>query len=147
MQQLTTSDAMFLYMEHAASYGHVCGLQLFDGPRLPQVREGQEYDDHMEAFLQMVPFSRRRLVEMPLKLGHPYWINDPDFDLEYHWRQTAVPSPGTREQVEQVVSRIAARPLDRARPLWELYEVEGIDAGEKFAIFTKIHHSAADGPR
>jgi WS/DGAT/MGAT family acyltransferase len=145
MQQLTTSDAMFLYMEHPSSYGHVCGLKIFDAPRLPQVRSGQAYDDHMEAFLQMVPFSRRRLVEMPIKLGHPYWVDDPDFDLEYHWRQTAIPSPGTREQVEQVVSRIAARPLDRARPMWELYEIEGLDDGEHFAIFTKIHHSAADG--
>jgi WS/DGAT/MGAT family acyltransferase len=72
-------------------------------------------------------------------------VNDPDFDLEYHWRQTAIPTPGTREQVEQVISRIASRPLDRSRPLWELYEVQGIDGGEHFAIFTKIHHAAADG--
>lgn len=145
MQQLSSNDAMFLYMEHATSYGHVGGLQILEGPKMPEVRSGEDHDGHIEAFLQTVPFSRRRLVELPLRLGHPYWIDDPDFDLEYHWRQTAIPSPGTREQVEQVVSRIASRPLDRTRPLWELYELEGIEHRTKWGVFTKIHHAAADG--
>jgi hypothetical protein len=92
MQQLSTNDAMFLSMEHATSYGHVCGLEIFEGPKVPVVHEGEELDGHMEAFLQMVPFSRRRLAEMPIKLGHPYWVDDADFDLEYHWRQTAISS-------------------------------------------------------
>jgi len=145
MQQLSTNDAMFLYMEHATSYGHVCGLEIFEGGKVPVVREGEEFDGHMEAFLQMVPFSRRRLAEMPVKLGHPYWVDDPDFDLEYHWRQTAIPSPGSREQVERTVSRIAARPLDRSRPLWEIYELEGINDASQCGLFSKIHHCAADG--
>src|SRR5205085_5781804 len=74
-----------------------------------------------------------------------YWVDDPDFDLEYHWRQTAIPSPGSREQVERTVSRIAARPLDRTRPLWEIYELEGINDASQCGLFSKIHHCAADG--
>jgi diacylglycerol O-acyltransferase len=145
MQQLTTSDAMFLYMEHASSYGHVGGLQVLDSSRVPVVREGQVHDDHIEAFLQMVPFARRRLVELPLKLGHPVWVEDESFDLEFHMRQTAIPAPGSPRQVERVLSRIASLPLDRSRPLWEIYEVEGLDGGTHAGMFTKIHHAAADG--
>jgi diacylglycerol O-acyltransferase len=145
MQQLTTSDAMFLYMEHASSYGHVGGLQVLDAPRVPKPREGKVYDDHIEAFLQTVPFSRRRLMELPFKLGHPVWVEDATFDLDFHMRQTAVPAPGTPHQVERILSRIASLPLDRSRPLWEMYEVEGLDAGTHAGLFTKIHHAAADG--
>lgn len=145
MEQLTTSDAMFLYMEHATSYGHVGGLQILEGKSVPKPRDQQTLEDHTEAFLQMVPFTRRRLVELPLKLGHPLWVNDPDFDLEYHVRQTAIPAPGSPRQVEPVISRIAARPLDRTRPMWEMYEIEGIDKGKRCGVYTKIHHCAADG--
>jgi diacylglycerol O-acyltransferase len=147
MDQLTTSDAMFLYMENATNYGHVGGLGVLDAPKVPtyEVREGQVLEDHTEAFLQMIPFSRRRLLELPLKLGHPVWINDPDFDPEYHIRQIAVPAPGSPQQVEQILSRIASRPLDRSRPLWEMYEIEGLDGGKHAGVYTKIHHAAADG--
>ena len=82
---------------------------------------------------------------MPLGLDHPYWVEDPAFDREYHERFIAVPAPGTDRQLEELVSRIASRPLDRSRPLWETYLIEGVDEGRSFALYSKTHHCAIDG--
>ena len=82
---------------------------------------------------------------MPLGLDLPYWIEDPDFDLDFHVRHHAVPPPGTPQQLSDVVSRIHARPLDRSRPLWELYVIDGVDDGRMAATFTKVHHATIDG--
>ena len=89
------------------------------------------------------PFTRR-LVEVPLRLDHPYWIKDPDFDLEYHVRQTALPSPGAEEQLLRLAARIASQRLDRGKPLWELWIVEGLE-GNRFAVISKTHHALVDG--
>ncbi len=145
MQRLTAGDAMFLYMENATNYGHVGGLQILDAPAVPKPRTPEEDEAHMEHFLQTVPFARKKLAEVPLGFGHPFWVDDADFDLEYHWRRTAIPGEGTPEDVERVISRLAARHLDRRRPLWEFHEVENIDGGQRSGIYTKIHHAAADG--
>ena len=98
----------------------------------------------LERIDQLAPF-RRRLVEVPLGLDLPYWIEDPDFDIDFHVRHHAVPAPGTPQQLAEVVSRIHARPLDRSRPLWELYVIEGVDGGTKIAQLTKVHHATIDG--
>ena len=98
----------------------------------------------LERIDQLAPF-RRRLVEVPLGLDLPYWIEDPDFDIDFHVRHHAVPPPGTPEQLGEAISRIIARPLDRARPLWELYVIEGVDNGRLIAQLTKVHHAAIDG--
>ena len=82
---------------------------------------------------------------MPLGLDLPYWIEDPDFDLDFHVRHHAVPPPGTPQQLSDVISRIHARPLDRTRPLWELYVIDGVDGGRMAATFTKVHHATIDG--
>jgi WS/DGAT/MGAT family acyltransferase len=87
---------------------------------------------------------RRRLVEVPFGIDHPYWIEDPQFDLDFHVRHTAVPPPGDDDQIAELVARIIGRPLDRSRPLWETYVVEGLP-GNKFALLTKVHHATIDG--
>lgn len=145
MRQLNGVDVSFLNMETPTTFGHVSSLNLFDPSKAPG-GGGLEATKQliMERIDQLAPF-RRRLVEVPLGLDLPYWIEDPHFDLDFHVRHHAVPPPGTPEQLSEVVSRIVARPLDRNRPLWELYVIEGVDDGRLIAQLTKVHHAAIDG--
>src|SRR6202011_4279343 len=94
--------------------------------------------------LSLLPPFRWRLVDVPFGLDYPYWIDDPDFDLDFHVRELALPPPGTDAKLSEQVARIFARPLDRARPLWELYLIHGLEGGY-VALMTKIHHSVVDG--
>lgn len=145
MRQLSGMDVGFLNMETASNFGHVCSLNIYDPTGVPG---GAGIDAMKQIILeridQLAPF-RRRLVEVPLGLDLPYWIEDPDFDIDFHVRHHAVPPPGNPEQLAEVVSRIVARPLDRGRPLWELYVIEGVDNGRLIAQLTKIHHATIDG--
>lgn len=145
MRQLSGIDVSFLNMETPTMYGHVCSLNIFDATSVPG---GAGLDATRQMVLerldQLAPF-RRRLVEVPLGLDMPYWIEDPDFDVDFHVRHAAVPPPGTPQQLSEVVSRLIARPLDRRRPLWELYVLEGVDGGRLIAQLTKIHHATIDG--
>ena len=143
MQQLTGVDATFLYMETSATFGHVSSLIIYDA----KGGDGASYERTKEIFaerLHLLDPMRRKLVEVPFNLDHPYWVEDPDLDLDFHIRQTAVPPPGGDEQLADLVSRIIARPLDRSRPLWELYVIYGLPEG-RIAQLTKIHHAAIDG--
>jgi diacylglycerol O-acyltransferase / wax synthase len=143
MQQLTGVDASFLYMESPTTFGHVSSLILYD----PKGTDAAGYEETKRLFgerLHLLEPMRRRLVTVPFDLDHPYWIEDPDLDLDFHIRQTAVPPPGTDEQLAELVSRLIARPLDRSRPLWELYVIYGLESGH-IAQLTKIHHAAIDG--
>lgn len=143
MEQLTGVDATFLYMETNATFGHVSSLIIYD----PKDGPGATYERTKQVFaerLHLLDPMRRKLVEVPFNLDHPYWIEDPDLDLDFHIRQTAVPPPGGDEELADLVSRIIARPLDRTRPLWELYVIYGLPEG-KVAQLTKIHHAAIDG--
>src|SRR5688500_8460515 len=94
--------------------------------------------------LPLLPPMRWRLVEVPFKLDYPYWVDDPDFDLDFHVRELALPAPGSDEQLAEQTARIFSRPLDRARPLWELYLIHGLPDGN-VAMLTKIHHALIDG--
>ena len=94
--------------------------------------------------LPLLPPMRWRLAEVPFGLDYPYWVDDPDFDLDFHVRELALPPPGTDEKLAEQVARIFSRPLDRARPLWELYLIHGLEHG-RVAMLTKIHHAAIDG--
>lgn len=144
MQRLTGLDASFLYLETPSSHMHVAGLMILDpadvegGVTLERVKEvyGQR--------LHLAPPFRRRLAEVPFGLHHPLWIEDPDFDLDYHIRSTALPSPGSTEQLSTLVSRLSAIKLDRSRPLWEVWVIEGLEDGN-VAVLTKVHHAAIDG--
>jgi WS/DGAT/MGAT family acyltransferase len=145
MEQLTGLDATFLNMETSTTYGHVSGLAIFDPSTSPGKPAGlEEIKQTIEERIHLLPPYRRRLVEVPLGLDHPYWIEDPDFDLDFHVRHIGLPPPGDAHQLSEQVSRIVARPLDRSRPLWELYFIEGL-AGGLVAQLTKIHHCAIDG--
>ena len=143
MKQLTGLDATFLYMETPSTYGHVSGLSIYDRPS-PDFDPLQAWRDQIERRLHLLEPLTRRLRNVPFNLDHPFWIEDPDFDLDFHVRHTAVPPPGGDEQVQDLVARIIARPLDRARPLWESYVIDGL-AGDRFGILTKIHHATVDG--
>lgn len=145
MKQLSGIDVSFLNMETASVFGHVSSMNIYDPTGVPG-GAGLEATKRiiLERIDQLAPF-RRRLVEVPLGLDLPYWIEDPDFDIDFHVRHHAVPPPGTPEQLAEVVSRIVARPLDRNRPLWELYVIEGVDNGRLIAQLTKIHHATIDG--
>jgi WS/DGAT/MGAT family acyltransferase len=144
MQRLTGLDATFLYMETPASPMHVASLMILD----PSGKEGGwSYDDVMAVYrerLHLAPPFRRRLVNVPFELHHPLWIEDPDFDLAWHVRHIAVPPPGTREQLETLAAHLMSIPLDRNRPLWEAWIIEGLE-DDKVAVITKVHHAAIDG--
>jgi diacylglycerol O-acyltransferase len=145
VKQLTGLDTSFLNMETATTYGHVSGLALFDPSSAPN---GSASVEDVKALIMerihLLPPYRRRLVEVPLGLDHPYWIEDPDFDLDFHVRHIGLPPPGDEHQLAELVSRIIARPLDRNRPLWELYIIEGLENGY-VAHLTKMHHCTIDG--
>ena len=151
MRQITGGDAFFLYTDKQSGHQHISILYIYDqstvkgGPlRFKTILE------HVQGRLGASPMFRQRLVEVPLNLDYPYWINDPDFDLEFHVRHIALPKPGDWRQLCIQVSRLHARPLDMARPVWEMYVIEGLDNIDFlpegcFAIMTKVHHVAIDG--
>jgi diacylglycerol O-acyltransferase / wax synthase len=141
--RLSPLDASFLFAEDRTRAMHVGGVMTFAPP------EGAEFD--MDAFaaligrrLALVPRHRQKVREVPAHLGLPVWVDDADFDLDYHVRRSALPRPGTDEQLRALVGRLIARRLDRSRPLWEIYLVEGL-AGGRFAVVTKTHHAMVDG--
>jgi WS/DGAT/MGAT family acyltransferase len=145
MRQLTSLDAQFLALENGRQAGHVGALAILDPSTKP--RGELDVDDLRELILQRLPLLpplRWRLAEVPLGLDYPYWVDDAHFDLEYHVRELALPSPGSDEQLSEQVARIFSRPLDRARPLWELYVIQGYQDG-CVAMLTKIHHALIDG--
>lgn len=144
MQQLTGIDASFLHMETPTTYGHVSSLTVYDPAGAPGGGGYEVTRRIVESRLHLLAPLRRRLVEVPLGLDLPYWAEDPDFDLDFHVRHHAVPPPGDDRQLAEVVSRIVARPLDRTRPLWELYVIEGLEHGY-VAQLTKMHHATIDG--
>ena len=145
MRQLTSLDAQFLAVESARVYGHVGSMAVYDPTTAPggSVEVGDICRLLGERIHQLPPF-RWKLVEVPFGLDLPYWIEDPDFDLDFHIRESAVPPPGDEVQLARTVARIFARPLDRNRPLWELYLIHGLKGG-KVAMLTKVHHSVVDG--
>lgn len=143
MQRLSGLDAGFLYMETPTLLMHtlkVLLLEPLDGRALTL----EEALSAIEQRLPLLPLARSRLVEVPLGLHHPLWVEDPDFDLAAHVRSLRLPTPGTREQLDDVIAELASRPLDRARPLWELWLLEGLEDGALCALL-KIHHAVADG--
>ena len=120
---------------------HIGGVLMFEGPPPPF----EDFLDHIRSRLHLVPRYRQKLATPPLESGHPLWVDDPCFNLEFHVRHTALPKPGTEEQLLRMVARIHSQPLDRSKPLWENWLVEGLDGGRHFAIISKSHHALVDG--
>jgi diacylglycerol O-acyltransferase len=140
MDRLSAVDATFLHQEKATSHMHIGGLVICDGPPPSH----QDFIDHLTRRLDQVPRYRQKLALPPLQTGRPLWVDDPTFNIEYHVRHTALPAPGDEPQLLRLVSRISSQRLDRSKPLWELWLVEGLSDG-RFAIISKTHHSLVDG--
>ncbi len=143
MRQLSALDTTFLYMETANSYGHVSSVSIYRRPE-PGYDAYSGFRKVVEQRLGVLEPMRRRLVKDPLDLDRPYWVIDPDFNLDFHVRHLAIPAPGTMAQLETQVARLASRPLDQSKPLWESYVIDGLP-DDRFAVFTKMHHAAVDG--
>jgi diacylglycerol O-acyltransferase / wax synthase len=143
MKQLSGLDASFLYMETPTTYGHVCGLAIYERPS-PDFDPFAHVHQRFGAMVGQLEPMRRRLAEVPFGLDHPYWIDDPDFDLDYHVRHLGLAPPGAADQLGEQVARIVGRHMDRRRPLWEAYVIEGLADG-RWAMLTKYHHSTIDG--
>jgi diacylglycerol O-acyltransferase / wax synthase len=144
MERLTGLDASFLYMETPSLHMHVSMVAVFDPSTVPGGYSFEKMRDLVGSRLDVAPVFRRRLVEVPLRLGHPYWIDDQDFDLSYHMHRAALPSPGGMEELADYVGDVSSRQLDRSRPLWEMDIVEGLEHGH-VGVVAKLHHSTIDG--
>jgi WS/DGAT/MGAT family acyltransferase len=138
--RLTALDSSFLHLEDGGAHMHVAAVMTFDGP-------APAYDDLLEAIesrLHLVPRYRQRLAFVPLGQGRPRWVDDPHFNAAYHIRHTALPAPGSDEELKRLAARVFGQRLDRSKPLWEIWLVEGLDDG-RFAILSKTHHALVDG--
>ncbi|HAM00821.1 MAG TPA: wax ester/triacylglycerol synthase family O-acyltransferase [Acidimicrobiaceae bacterium] len=144
MERLSGLDAAFTYLETPSLHMHVSMAAVFDPTTVPG---GYSYDKVRELVserLARAPIFRRRLVQVPFRLDHPYWVEDPAFDIDYHMRRAALPAPGGIEELAEFVGDVCSRQLDRSKPLWEMYLVEGLADG-RIGVVTKIHHCTIDG--
>jgi diacylglycerol O-acyltransferase len=145
MRQLTALDQQFLALEDSRHVGHVGALAILDPATAPGGKLGLEDLQALIAErLPLVPPFRWRLCQVPFSLDYDYWVDDADFDLDFHVRELALPPGGTELKLSEQVARIFSRPLDRSRPLWEIYLVHGLADG-RVAVMTKIHHAVIDG--
>jgi WS/DGAT/MGAT family acyltransferase len=145
MKALTGLDASFLYLETPNMPMHVGGVAVYEG-----TLTFEAFRQTLLSRLHLIPKLRQRLVQVPLSLDRPYWLDDPDFHLEWHLHHTALPEPGGWRELRRLASRLFSQPLDRSRPLWEMIFVEGLDdiPGAEIgsvAIISKIHHALIDG--
>jgi WS/DGAT/MGAT family acyltransferase len=138
--RLSGLDASFLHMEREGAHMHVASTIIFEGPAPTH----EEFRDHIASRLHLVPRFRQKLRSVPLGQGRPVWVDDPHLNLDYHVRQTALPAPGSDEQLRNLAARIFSQQLDRSKPLWELWLVEGMADG-RFAVIGKSHHALVDG--
>jgi WS/DGAT/MGAT family acyltransferase len=150
MQQLSGLDASFLYMETPNAPMHIGGFSIYDPSTSPKPVTFKSILETIQSRIHLARAFRQKLVRVPMDLDHPYWINDPDFDLEFHVRHIALPKPGDWRQLNIQAARLHARELDLTRPLWEMYVIEGLDNVEdvpkgSFALLSKTHHAAIDG--
>jgi diacylglycerol O-acyltransferase len=139
--RLTGLDASFLQLERGGqAHMHVASVLVFDGPAPGYV----ELVDHIRSRLPLVPRYRQRLADVPLGQGRPMWVDDPHFSVRYHVRHTGLPGPGDEAALKRLAGRVFSQPLDRSRPLWEIWLVEGLE-GDRFALLGKTHHALVDG--
>ena len=151
MRQLSGADSMFLQFERGNNFMHVASLAIYDPSTAPG--GGVRFKDvlrHFATRIAQFPQFRRRLVSLPLSLDRPYWVESDSIDVEFHVRHIAVPHPGDWRQLCIQVARLHSRPLDRSKPLWEAYVIEGLHnvpgvPPGSFALYTKMHHSIVDG--
>ena len=140
MDRLTSVDASFLAQEREGSHMHIGSVLLFEGP----APDPAEFTAHVAGRLHLVPRYRQKLSFPRFELGRPLWVDDPNFNIAYHARHTALPAPGSIDQLRLLVGRVFSQRLDRSKPLWEMWLVEGLEDGH-FAVLNKTHHSLVDG--
>ena len=140
MERMSPQDAAFLHIENDVNHMHIASVAIFEGPP-PAYRQVAEM---VAAKLHLVPRYRQVARFVPLELERPVWVDDPHFNIGYHIRHTALPTPGSDQQLRNLVGRVMAQQLDRARPLWEMWMAEGL-AGGRWAILSKTHHCMVDG--
>jgi WS/DGAT/MGAT family acyltransferase len=151
MEQLSGQDAMFLHAELDGLPQHIGGVSIYNQATAPGgVVRFKQILAMLESRVHLSPIFRRKLATVPLGLGRPYWVEDPDFDIEYHVRHIALPKPGDWRQLCILAARIHSQPLRRDKPLWEMYVIEGLNNVEdvpanSFALLLKVHHCAMDG--
>jgi diacylglycerol O-acyltransferase / wax synthase len=138
--RLSAVDASFLHEERESSHMHVGAVVILEGP--PPTRE--EFAEHIQARLHLVPRYRQKLTFPRFEMGRPFWIDDPQFNIDYHVRHTALPTPGSIEQLRGLAGRIFSQRLDRSKPLWEIWLTQGLEGG-RFALISKTHHALVDG--
>ncbi|MDQ4053196.1 MAG: wax ester/triacylglycerol synthase family O-acyltransferase [Actinomycetota bacterium] len=144
MQRLSGLDASFLYLETPAQLMHVCAVMVLDPATMPTVYSFDGMQREIERRVRDVPSFTRKLRRVPLGLDHPIWVEDRQFDIERHVHRLALPAPGGYRELTTLCAHLAGLPLDRSRPLWEMWVIEGYDDG-KVAVFSKMHHATVDG--
>jgi len=140
VDRLSPLDASFLHMEDGVSHMHIASVAIFEGPEPP-------FGDIVAAIrgkLPLVPRYRQVVRFVPFDLGRPVWVDDPNFNIQYHLRHTALPAPGGEVELRRLVGRVMAQPLDRTKPLWEIWVVQGLDRGQ-WGVLSKTHHAMVDG--
>lgn len=143
-RRLSGLDAAFLALETPTSTGHVGSVSILDPATAPEPLDLARVTRLYETRIGRIPVLRQHLMSIPFGIDQPVWVDDEHFDIGYHVRELALPSPGSRDQLAEQVARIHARPLDRARPLWEVYVISGLER-DLVAVYTKVHHAAIDG--
>jgi WS/DGAT/MGAT family acyltransferase len=138
--RLSPLDASFLHIEDGVSHMHIASVAIFEGPPPPFA----DLVAMVDAKLDQVPRYRQKVRFVPFQLGRPVWVDDVHFNIEYHLRHTALPSPGSESELRKLVGRVMAQPLDRSKPLWEIWVVEGLEEG-RWAVLAKTHHALVDG--
>ncbi len=139
-EPMSSLDASFLHMEDRVRHMHIGGVSIFEGPAPPFAK----LEEMVAGKLGLVPRYRQKVRFVPLGIGNPVWVDDPHFRLGYHLRHTAIPTPGSEQQLRKMAARVFSQPLDRDRPLWELWMVEGLDEN-RWALLSKVHHCMVDG--
>ncbi len=140
MQSMSAQDAMFLHVENDVTPMHIGGVSIFQGPPPPF----PELRAMVAGKLHHTPRYRQKVRFVPLGLGEPVWVDDPYFDIDYHLRHSAIPAPGSEAQLRATAARVFSQHLDRARPLWEIWMIEGLEEG-RWALLSKVHHCMVDG--
>jgi WS/DGAT/MGAT family acyltransferase len=140
METMSPLDASFLHVEDAVTHMHIGSVGVFEGPG----PGAEEVRAAIAARLPLVPRYRQKVRFVPLTLGRPVWVDDPHFNLDYHVRRTALPSPGGDQELRNLVGRVMSQQLDRNKPLWELWIAEGLEEG-RWALISKTHHCMVDG--
>ncbi len=150
MQRLSGLDASFLYLETSSQPMHVCSIVELDTSTVPGGYTFDRLRDALGLRIKAIPTFREKLANSPLNLDHPVWVDDEEFNIDRHLHRIAVPAPGGRAELSEICGHIAERPLDRGRPLWEMWVIEGVAGTDchrdgRLAVMTKVHHAGVDG--